>query len=220
MKKQFEFLRKLSENNNREWFAEHKTEYDKLNEENKRFFQRIYDRLSEKDNLTQFKVYRIYRDVRFKQDKTPYKQHFGAYFGRAKPYLRGGYGIHLEPNNSWIGGGFWNPNAEDLLRIRREFEMDTSHIKKVEQEEKFKEYFGVLEGKEGVKTAPKGFDKNHPAIDLIKKKQFMAIRNFTDEEVFSPNFEEECVQTLLTLRPFFDYMTDILSTDLNGEPLY
>lgn len=220
MKKQFEFLRKLSENNNREWFAENKTEYDKLNEENKRFFQRIYDKLSEKDNLTQFKVYRIYRDVRFKQDKTPYKQNFGAYFGRAKPYLRGGYGIHLEPNNSWIGGGFWNPNAEDLLRIRREFEMDTSHIKKVEQEEKFKEYFGVLEGKEGVKTAPKGFDKNHPAIDLIKKKQFMAIRNFTDEEVFSPNFEEECVQTLLTLRPFFDYMTDILSTDLNGEPLY
>jgi len=79
-------------------------------------------------------------------------------------------------------------------------------------------YFGELKG-ESVKTAPRGFDKNHPAIDLIRKKQFLVMRKFTDKEVLSDNFQKEALLTLLAMRPFFDYMSEVLTTDLNGEPL-
>jgi len=130
--------------------------------------------------------------------------------------LRGGYYIHLEPNNSFVGGGFWNPESDDLLRIRREFEINDSEIRKITSEKIFVKYFGELEG-EGVKTAPKGFDKNHHAIDLIRKKQFIVRRKFSDKEVFSDDFQKEIIATFLSMRPFFDYMSEVLTTNLNGE---
>jgi uncharacterized protein (TIGR02453 family) len=132
--------------------------------------------------------------------------------------LRGGYYIHLEPGNSFVGGGFWAPDAKDLLRIRKEFETSTKEIDKITSDKTFVKYFGELKG-DAVKTAPRGFDKNHPAIELIRKKQFVVMRKFTDEEVFSDTFQKEAVKTLLAMRPFFDYMSEVLTTDLNGEPL-
>lgn len=220
MKKAFEFLKKLNENNNREWFTQNKPEFDSIVKENKVFFNQVYEELQKHDSLEGIHIFRIYKDVRFSKDKTPYKTHFGVSFSRTKPMLRGGYYIHLEPNNSFVGGGFWNPNSEDLFRIRKEFEMDSSEIEKITSDKTFKKYFGELQGEEGVKTAPKGFDKNNPAIDLIKKKQYVVMRKFSDKEVFSADFSKEIINTLLAMRPFFDYMSDVLTTDLNGEPLY
>lgn len=220
MKKAFEFLKQIKENNNREWFAQYKPEYELIVKENKTFFNQIYSELQKHDSLEGIHIYRIYRDVRFSKDKSPYKTNFGVGYSRTKPLLRGGYYVHLEPNNSFVGGGFWAPNNEDLLRIRKEFEMDTSEIKKITSDPTFISYFGELQGEDGVKTAPKGFDKNHPDIDLIKKKQYVVMRRFSDKEVFSATFPQEIIQTFLAMRPFFDYMSEVLTTDLNGESLY
>lgn len=219
MKKAFEFLKHLEKNNNREWFAQHKPEYDLIVKENKVFFDQIYTELQEHDNLKGIHIYRIYRDVRFSKDQTPYKNNFGVGYSRSKPMLRGGYYIQLEPNNSFVGGGFWGPDTKDLLRIRKEFELNTTAIEKITSDETFRKYFGNIEG-EAVKTAPRGFDKNHPAIDLIRKKQYVVMRKFTDKEVLSDSFYKEALLTLLAMRPFFDYMSEVLTTDLNGEPLF
>lgn len=219
MKKAFEFLKHLKENNNREWFSGHKSEYDSIVKENKVFFNQVYTELQEHDQLKGIHIFRIYKDVRFSKDKTPYKTNFGVGYSRSKPMLRGGYYIQLEPGNSFVGGGFWGPEAKDLLRIRKEFEISTTEIEKIISDETFVKYFGELKG-DSVKTAPRGFDKNHPAIDLIRKKQYLVMRKFTDKEVLSDHFQKEVVLTLLAMRPFFDYMSEVLTTDLNGESLY
>jgi uncharacterized protein (TIGR02453 family) len=127
--------------------------------------------------------------------------------------------LQIEPGGSFVGGGFWEPNAEDLNRIRKEFEMDDEEIRTILADDTFKKFFDELKGEE-LKTAPKGFDKAHPAIDLIRKKQFLLTRSFSDKEVMAPNFEENVLITFKAMRPFFDYMSDVLSTDLNGESLY
>jgi len=220
MKKAFEFLKQVQENNNREWFSVHKSEFDSVVAENKIFFNRIYTELQKHDSLEGIHIFRIYKDVRFSKDKTPYKTHFGVSFSRTKPMLRGGYYLHLEPGHSFVGGGFWAPNSEDLFRVRKEFEMDTTEIEKITSDKTFIKYFGVLKGEDGVKMAPKGFDKNHPAIDLIKKKQYVVMRALSDNEVFSSDFQKEVIATFLAMRPFFDYMSEVLTTDLNGEPLF
>jgi uncharacterized protein (TIGR02453 family) len=219
MKKVLKFLKEIEENNNREWFTKHKSEYDLIVQENKDVFNQIYLELQKHDSLSGIHIYRIYKDVRFSKDKSPYKTNLGAGFSRTKPMLRGGYYIHLEPNNSFVGGGFWGPSNEDLLRIRKEFETDTTELEKITSDKNFIKYFGELKGEEGVKSAPKGFDKNHPAIDLIKKKQYVVMRKFTDKEVFSDDFSKEILATFLAMRPFFDYMSSVLTTDLNGESL-
>jgi uncharacterized protein (TIGR02453 family) len=220
MKRGFEFLKLLKENNNREWFTQHKPEYDSIAKENSEFFNQIYTELQNHDSLTGIHISRIYRDVRFSKDKNPFKTNFGAGFSRTKPMLRGGYYIQLEPNNSFVGGGFWAPNKDDLLQIRKEFEMDTTKIQKITSNKTFVKYFEELQGQDAVKNAPKGFDKNHPAIDLIKKKQFVVKRKFTDKEVLSDDFQKEVILTFLAMRPFFDYMSEVLTTDSNGELLY
>ncbi len=219
MKKAFEFLTHLKENNNREWFTQHKSEYDIIVKENKVFFNQIYQELQEYDQLKGIHIFRIYNDTRFSKNKTPYKTNFGVGYSRSKPMLRGGYYIQLEPGNSFVGGGFWGPEAKDLLRIRKEFEISSTEIEKIIADKTFIQYFGELKG-DSVKTAPRGFDKNHPAIDLIRKKQFLVMRKFTDTEVLSDNFQKEVLLTLLAMRPFFDYMSEILTTDMNGEPLF
>lgn len=219
MKKAFEFLTHLKENNNREWFTQHKPEYDSVIKENKALFNQIYNQLKEYDNLKGIHIFRIYRDVRFSKDPTPYKTNFGVGYSRSKPMLRGGYYIQIEPGNSFVGGGFWGPEAKDLLRIRKEFEINTSEIEKITSNGTFINYFEEIKG-EGVKTAPRGFEKDHPAIDLIRKKQYVVMRKFTDKEVLSDSFQKEAVLTLLAMRPFFDYMSEVLTTDLNGDSLF
>lgn len=219
MKKTFEFLKQLQQNNNREWFAQHKAEYDAVVKENKAFFNQVYTELQEHDNLKGIHIFRIYRDVRFSKDQTPYKTNFGVGYSRSKPMLRGGYYIQIEPGNSFVGGGFWGPDAKDLLRIRKEFENSTAEIEKITSDKTFVQYFKEIKG-DSVKTAPRGFDKDHPAIDLIRKKQYVVMRKFTDKEVLSDDFQKEAVLTLLAMRPFFDYMSEVLTTDLNGESLF
>jgi len=214
-----DYLIDLKQNNNREWFTENKSRFEKEQKEIKSFFNGVKNELNKIDSIEKLQIFRIYRDVRFSKDKTPYKTHFSAGYVRQKPFLRGGYYLHIENNASFVGGGFWEPNKDDLLRIRKELAIDASELRDIVQSADFKKYFGTLEGDE-LKTAPRDFDKDHPNIDLIRKKQYLVTRRFTNKEVLSPNFEEEVVATFKAMRPFFNYMSDVLSTDLNGISLY
>lgn len=215
----FQFLTKLYNNNNRDWFADNKNLYDASLSNAKEVFSEILKNLESHDEIEKQKIYRIYRDVRFSKDKTPYNPRFAVSFSRSGKHLRGGYFLQIKPKDTILGGGFWQPEKDDLFRIRKEFELDDSEIRDILSEEKFVKYFGgKLEGEE-LKTAPKGFDKEHKSIDLIRKKGFIAVRRFTDKEVLSPNFITEIDNSFKALRPYFNLMSDILTTNLNGESL-
>ena len=214
-----DFLTTLKENNNRDWFNEHKAAFLKEQTNAKDFYHAIMDNLNKHDVIEKFKLFRIYRDVRFSKDKTPYQPHFAGSFSRSGKELRGGYYLRIRPGESFLAGGFWAPNKEDLFRIRKEFEFDDTEIRKILAEEKYNTIFGgVLEGEE-LKSAPRGFSKENPSLDLIRKKGFVAVRKFTDKEVLAPNFLEVVGDSFLALRPFFDYMSYVLTTNLNGESI-
>lgn len=218
-KASLKFLKDLADNNNREWFNEHKPTFKAHEAEVKAFFQVVRERLETHDHIERHRVYRIYRDVRFSKDKLPFKTYFGGSFVRATTALRGGYFLGIEPGGkSGVGGGFYSPNSSDLMRIRKEFEFNDTEIRSILNDKTFKATFGTIQGN-GVKTAPRGFDKNHPAIDLIRKKQFYVFKNFSDKEVTQDDFVERVNETFLTLRPYFDYMSAILTTNLNGESI-
>lgn len=213
----FDFLSALQNNNNREWFAENKELYEDAKNQAYSFFESLANELSKIDEFSKFKMYRIYRDVRFSTDKSPYKNHFGGIFMRLQPHNRGSFYVHLEPGNSFVGGGFWSPNKDDLQRIRQGIEVEND-FQELLNEAKLKKEFGGLFG-EALKTAPKGFDKEHPRIDLIRYKQFLLKKDFSDKSVFSSNFIDEVVDGYKTMQPFFMYLTDVLTTDANGESI-
>ena len=212
------FYKELSENNTREWFEPQKKRFKSLELEIKQYAEEIKNNLNETDEIEHAKIFRIYRDVRFSKNKTPFKTHFGISFHRKKPDLRGGYYIHISPGNSFIATGFWNPDNDDLYRIRKEMEVDAKEFREIINKDEFKFHWGNLQGEE-VKTAPKGFSKEHPDIDMIRKKQFLFIKKFSDKNVLARNFSEQIITNFKAIRPFFDHMTSILTTDLNGVSL-
>ncbi|WP_281753000.1 DUF2461 domain-containing protein [Neptunitalea chrysea] len=214
----FQFLEELNQNNNRDWFTEHKKCFKELEKEVKQFNDEVLTGLRVHDDVDKMKMFRIYRDVRFSKNKAPYKTNFGCSFHRVKPKLRGGYYIHIENNGSFLGAGFWNPEKDDLMRIRKELELDAEEFKEVIATEEIKKYWGELEGEE-LKTAPKGFDKQHKDISLIRKKQFMFVKKLDNKEVLSPKFQETIEDSFKAIRPFFNLMSEILTTDLNGESM-
>jgi len=214
-----QFLEEIKHNNNREWFNVHKERYLVHQTFMKEFVSTIQQELEKHDLIERAKLYRIYRDVRFSKDKSPYKTYFGGWFKRATQERRGGYYFHIEPGgNTAISGGFWRPNSADLKRIRQELAASDTEIRAIIGSKNFQEQFGELQG-EAVKTSPRGFDKTHPAMDLIGKKQFIVQRHFTDTALLQANFMEEVITIFLSMRPFFDYMSDILTTDGNGLPI-
>ncbi|WP_456867281.1 DUF2461 domain-containing protein [Galbibacter sp. BG1] len=217
-KSTYNFLNELKKNNNREWFNEHKKEFKAEEKKVKGFYQELMIKMRMHDEIDDLKMFRIYRDVRFSANKQPYKEHLSGSFSRVKPRLRGGYYLHIEPGNTFLACGFWAPEKEDLQRIRKEFELDNQEIREILNEDSFKKQFGSIEGEE-LKTAPRGFDKEHPAIDLIRKKQYIVIKKFTDNDALDVNFIDKIDEAFKTVRPFFDYMSDVLTTDLNGVSL-
>jgi uncharacterized protein (TIGR02453 family) len=217
-KEVFSFLNRLKNNNHRNWFDAHKSEFKQIDDALKEFYTFVVEDLNVSDTIDKMKIFRIYRDVRFSKDKTPYNTHRSVSFSRATESLRGGYYLKIAPGESRMAGGFFQPNPVDLKRIRKEFETDDQEIREIINDSTFTKMFVSLEGDE-VKTAPRGFDIEHPAIDLIRKKSFLAVRRFTDEEVLSANFRQELKESYLALRPFFDYMSAVLTTDLNGVSL-
>ena len=213
----FSFFKLLAQNNNRPWFHENKKSYANVRQNIIDFSNDMESRLNLTDSIELGKLFRINRDVRFSKDKSPYKSNISGYFKRLGEERRGSYYFSFQPGNTFIGGGFYGPNKEDTFRIRKEFEMDDT-INAIIEASDFKKYFGELIG-EGVATAPRGFDKDHPNIHWIRKKQWYVLRKFTDEQVWDASFVDEVHKTYLAVRPFFDYMSEVLTTNLDGESI-
>ena len=217
-KEVFHFLKKLKTNNDRDWFNENKSHFKLIEKGIKLFGEELKNRFNEHDEIDLFKLFRIYRDIRFSKDKTPFKTHFGLTWHRTKPMNRGGYYFHIEPNNSFLACGFWDPNPKDLYRIRREIFFDSSELKKIILKNEFLHVWGKLKGNE-LKTAPRNFDKSHPDISLIRKKQYIFSIKYSDQEVLNDAFIEQLNLAIKTVRPFVDYMSEILTTNENGESI-
>lgn len=187
------------------------------------FVDALIEKMNEHDQIETVSgkksLYRIYNDIRFTSDKTPYNPRFAGYLRRTKPMLRGGYYFWVKPGASRAGCGFVNPSPEDLRRIRQDISSNYDEWRKLLNVKRIQSVFGSMQG-EQVKTSPKGFEKNHPAIDLLRYKQFWFERPFTDEEVLSPDFLNRLNQTFKAIRPFFDYMSEVLTTDANGVTIH
>lgn len=218
----FEFLKLLKANNHRDWFNAHKDRYLQELAQMEAFAGALLDEMQKHDVLETISgkksLQRIYRDTRFSKEKTPYKNHWGGNFVRATRYRRGGYYYHIEPGNSFVGGGFWGPNNDDLKRIREDVAFDATPLRKILADPNFVQNFGTLQG-EQLKLMPKGFPADHPDIDLLKYKQFLLIRHFSDHEVIDPDFVNNANEAFKAMRPFLDYMSQVLTTDVNGEEL-
>lgn len=218
----FDFLNLLSKNNNREWFNEHKELYLKNKEEVELFADTLLLELKQHDDIETVSgkkaLYRVYRDVRFSKDKTPYKTVWSGSFKRATKYLRGGYYFHIEPGNSFLGGGFWGPNSADLKLIRSNISEFGDELLEIINAKEFVSNFGELGG-EKLKTAPKGIAKDHKYIDLLRHKQFLLGKSFTDEEVMSKDFILQLNNGFKAMRPFFNFMSEALTTNSNGESI-
>jgi len=215
----FGFFKELKINNDREWFLKNKSIFKKHEVQIKNFGEELKNRLNEFDSIDRFKLFRIYRDVRFSKDKTPFKTHFGLTWHRTKPLYRGGYYLHISPGKNFLACGFWDPNPNDLKRIRQELEYDAKEFRNIISAKEFSSIWGNLEGSE-LKTAPRNFDKKHADIDLIRKKQYIFSINFSDIEVCDTGFINKLENALKKVRPFTDYMSDVLTTDENGESLF
>ncbi len=214
----YSFFSDLQQNNNRDWFMEHKPTFKALETQVKTFGEQLKDQLNTHDSIDRFKVFRIYRDVRFSKDKTPFKTHFGLTWHRTKPHYRGGYYLHLSPGNNFLACGFWDPNPADLKRIRQEIDIDGEEYRSILNKKTFNSVWGELKG-EAVKTAPKGYAKDHPHIDLLRFKQHIFTINYTDKEICQPDFINRADKALEAVRPFVDYMSEVLTTNADGESL-
>ena len=214
-----DFLKLLKKNNNRDWFNLHKERYLTELQNVELFADALLLELNKKDVIETISgkksLHRIYRDVRFSKNKTPYNSHWGGSFKRATKLRRGSYYFHIEAGNSFVAVGFWGPEPGDLKRIREEFSFDAKSFRSILKNKNFIKTFGALKG-EQIKTTPKGFNADDEAIDLLRYKQFLLIKKFTDKEVLSPTFVKLVTETFNASRPFLNYMSDTLTTDVNG----
>ncbi len=221
-KESLDFLKILSKNNNREWFNGHKERYIAAHENLITFADALIIEMNKHDHLEtesgKKSLFRIYKDVRFSKDKRPYNSHWSGGFRRATKKLRGGYYFQIKPGNSFVAGGFWGPEPDDLKRIRQDIDVNYKDWKKLLGTRTFSDTFRKLIG-EQLDSAPRGYAKNNPAIDLLRYKQFLLRHDFSDSEVCSRDFVFKVNDVYKKMRPFLNYMSEVLTTDLNGVAL-
>ncbi len=222
MNRTFNFLKQLGENNNKEWFQANRLKYEGMLAEMHVLADSVLGHLSKTDLIEtpsgKKSLYRIYRDLRFSKDKTPYSNYMGGRFRRSGADRRGGYYYHIEPGNTHVVAGFWNPNPDDLKMIREHIVADPEHYKTVIENPEFVKLFGKVRGQQLV-NAPKGFEKEDPNVDFIRNKQFLLYYYFEDSQVLHPDFPILAANIFIKMRPWLDVMTEYLTTDLNGISL-
>ncbi|MFD2889408.1 DUF2461 domain-containing protein [Chitinophaga cymbidii] len=210
------FLKDLRQNNNKPWFDENKTQYQQAKADFETLVQQIIDGLSRMDpgleGLTvKDCVFRIYKDVRFSKDKTPYKANMGASFskgGKKSPY--GGFYFHLEPGgNNFAGGGIWMPDAPEIKKIRQEIDYNFSEFQGIVGQKDFIRYFGKVNG-DTLKTAPQGYHEDNPAIAYIKLKSFVVTHSMSDDAVTQPTLVRDILRTYAVMQPFVNFLNRAL----------
>ena len=212
----FRFLKNLAANNNREWFLEHKEDYMKAEAEFDTLLSAVINRIALFDSSianVQPKdcKYRIYRDLRFTQDKTPYKIHFGGFINaRGKKSLHCGYYIHLQPEESMIAGGVWCPEPKLLKAIRESVYDNIDEFRSIVEDPAFKQFYPTI-GFDRLRTAPKGFPKDFPYMDYLKPKDYTFCEYVPDDFFDQPDFldkAEKMFRQMKRLNDFLDYTID------------
>jgi len=216
----FKFLKDLSKNNNRDWFNANKEKYLLAQENLTNCINQLITEMNKHDVIENASgkksLYRIYNDVRFSKDKSPYNPRFAFGLSRASKLRRGSYYVNIKPGNSFLACGFFGPNPADLKLIREQIEANPEQLQKILKSKLVQKNFGELRG-DKVTTAPRGFDINHKGIELIRYKQFILRHDFSDEEVLAQDFIKQVNQLFKSARPYLDYMSEILTTNTNGE---
>ena len=210
------FLKELKKNNNREWFNRNKSRFNEAADDFQHFIRSLIAEIARFDNSViglepKDCVFRIYRDVRFSKDKSPYKTNFGAHIvaGGKKSENRAGYYFHLCPGDSFLGGGAYMPSPEWLSAIRKEIHYNSGPLKKLTRNKDFLKTFGEVNG-EKLSRPPAGYEKDHPEMEWLKLKSFTAIHPISDKDVQSKTLLQDSVKAFKTLRLLNDYLNQSL----------
>ncbi len=208
-----EFLKGLRRNNNRDWFEAHRAAFQDARGHFEEYVASILHDLARTEPLGGVSpkdcIFRLNRDLRFTKDKSPYKTHMSAYIapgGRKSRRL--GYYVHIEPgDHSMLAGGLHEPDSAQIAKWRNAIDHDSGPFKKIIGTSSFKRYFGEVRG-EKLKTAPKGFPRDHPELALLRLKQVTVSRPLSDKEILAPNLLKETSKTFKAMKPFLRYLDD------------
>ena len=213
----FKFLKDLKKNNNKTWFEKNKSAYLDAKDDAEHFVEQVIKGLGKIDAdiavlLAKDCTYRIYRDVRFSNDKTPYKTHMGAFLNKGgKKVPTAGYYIHAEPGQSMAGGGLWMPMPAELNKVRQEIDYNFAEWTKILGDRRFKKYFpDGLDQEAVLSRPPKGYDAENPAIGFIKLKSFVVTRRVSDETMQSRSLLKEVTGVFGAMKEFIDFLNRAL----------
>jgi uncharacterized protein (TIGR02453 family) len=220
-KESLQFLDDLKKNNNRDWFQDQKKRYEIFKKDYHQLVSDFLDVMKPLDpslELLEVKncTFRINRDIRFSKDKSPYKAHLGVWMSSgAKGANRSGYYVHIEKGASFIAGGFYSPESEDLKKVRKEIAFFHDDLEAILADKNFKKEFGSLDINENnsLKSMPRGYEKDHPAIEFLKLKSFTATQKYDISEVTKKDFVVKMSQKLITLKPLNEFINRALDTD-------
>jgi uncharacterized protein (TIGR02453 family) len=212
------FLKDLAKHNDRAWFEKNKPRYLEAKQGFEDVVGLLLKELAKFDaglgNLDPKKLpFRIYRDVRFSKDKSPYKTNMGAGFSpNGKLVQEPGYYLHIEPGNkSFVAGGIYMPDAANLGKIRQEIDYNVDGINKILKAKKFKSLYKGLDDFDKLKTMPKGYSKDHPALDLLKHKSFIVSRPLTDKQVTDKKFVKLFTESAKVIKPLNDFLKEAIA---------
>ena len=209
------FLKELKDNNHKPWFDENRERYQNLRKEMVRLIQELIPQIAQFDpSILPLEpkdcIFRINRDIRFSNDKTPYKTNMGAYMargGRKSPY--GGYYLHIEPGGSFLAGGIYQPSSAVLKEVRSEIYYDVEKFKSIILDKTFKTYFKEI-WSEKLKSAPRGFPSDWPDIELLKFKHYTVIHELQDDKIIQKDFPDFAIKVFKVLQPFNTYFNRVI----------
>jgi uncharacterized protein (TIGR02453 family) len=215
LKPVLDFLAGIQKNNNKAWFEKNRPAYEKAREQYERFIDQVIAGFGTVEVLGGITardcVMRIYRDLRFSKDKSPYKRSMAASIGPGgRRSTRLAYYLHIEPPDaSIIAGGLYAPDSAHIIRFREAIDRNAKPFKAVVNSRAFKQTFGAVQG-EKLKTAPKGYERDHPEIEWLRLKEVVAIQHLTDVQVLSPKFGDHVIEVFKAMKPFLDYLNSVI----------
>jgi uncharacterized protein (TIGR02453 family) len=216
--KAFAFLKKLSRNNNREWFEKNKPSYLEIKNEFELFVaDLLHEMIGIDESLAGLDpkklVFRIYRDIRFSKDKTPYKTHLSAGLSASgKGTGVPGYYLQIEPGNkSMLAAGLYLPSPENLAKVRQEIDYNGQRLNAIIKDKTFKKTFGKFWDEDKLKTMPKGYAKDHPHVEFLKLKSFLVLHYFADSDVMDKKFLNKLIQAMKSAKPLNDFLMEGLA---------
>lgn len=211
-----DFLTDLSKNNKKEWMDDNKKRYQEAKSQVIELVAEVIEKASTFDTGLigvdpKKTLFRINRDIRFSKNKDPYKINFGAAIANGgRKSGNAGYYLHIKPDNVMVGGGIYQPMPEVLQKVRQEIDYNGKKIREIIESKEFKSVYKELHGEDRLKTAPKGYPKDHPDLDLLQLKHYVFMNQVTDKQATSKTFSDEIAYAYQTLYPFNQFLQEAI----------